>query len=291
MEMFSPEAPWKEVAAHTQVFKLYAAYVNHTSQSQIDTVVADLNRRHIAIAIEVGVMDVGTAKTNPPCGGEGVVEGYGVPAMAANVSKMIKLAGGRIRYLVMDEPVFYGHYYDGPHACHSTIGEVLNLVTPTLEVFMQEFPDIVIGEVEPTSIAHREGWRVDLRDWTTGIIGVLRRPLAFIQLDIPWASKAQGMEPEDALAFYRYAQELRSLSLLEGIGIIHDGTPIDTTDASWVADARRHVQLLEGQYGLRPDQDIFQSWMANPTLALPESNPDTLTGLALWYLYIPRNRH
>jgi hypothetical protein len=53
MEMFTPDAPWKEAAAHTQVFELKATHL-HTSQDQVNAIVADLNRRHIKIALSVG---------------------------------------------------------------------------------------------------------------------------------------------------------------------------------------------------------------------------------------------
>ena len=51
---------------------------------------------------------------------------------------------------------------------------------------------------------------------------------------------------------------------LGGIGIIHDGTPQDKTDAAWVEDFRNHLRLMEEKSGLHPDQDIFQSWIPVP---------------------------
>jgi hypothetical protein len=46
----------------------------------------------------------------PPCGGLGLIEGYGTPASAKRIAGMIKAAGGEIKYLVMDEPLYYGHF-------------------------------------------------------------------------------------------------------------------------------------------------------------------------------------
>jgi hypothetical protein len=186
MEMFTPDAPWKFAASHTQVFKLYASYLGHTSQEQVNVVVADLNRRHIDIALENGVMNVGPANTNPPCGGLGVVEGYGTPAQAKRISEIVKTAGGTIKYLVMDEPLYYGHYSSKPHTCHSPISVILEQIVPTLNTYIQEFPDIVIGEVEPTRFPPYTNWQADLLTWAGGFATATGRPLAFIQLDIPW---------------------------------------------------------------------------------------------------------
>jgi hypothetical protein len=78
LDMFTPDAPWKQAASHVNVFKLYEGYLISAPQDQVDKIVADLNRRHIPIALEGGLMDVGEGSANPPppCGGWGRVEGY-----------------------------------------------------------------------------------------------------------------------------------------------------------------------------------------------------------------------
>src|SRR5579872_1298570 len=107
LQLFSPGAPWEKAASHTKVFKLYGSFVGPASQGQVDTIVADLNRRGIAIALEAGVIDVDSRDPVPPCGGLGLVEGYGTPAQAMNICGKIKKAGGVISFLCMDEPLFY----------------------------------------------------------------------------------------------------------------------------------------------------------------------------------------
>jgi len=47
---------------------------------------------------------------------------------------------------------------------------------------------------------------------------------------------------------------------------------------------KKHVRELEQFQGLRPDQDLFQTWMPHPSLALPESDATTLTSLVDWYV-------
>jgi hypothetical protein len=206
---------------------------------------------------------------------------------------MIKAAGGTIKYLAMDEPLYYGHYSSKPHACHSPIQTIIDLMVPTLNVYVEEFPDIVIGEVEPTRFPAYTDWRQDWLTWATGFHAAMRRPLAFVQLDIPWTDDGlrvpgadrPSKEPGDALTFHESLVDLKRRGLVGGIGIIYDGTPKDATDTAWVQDAQDHVMLMEKKNGLRPDQEIFQSWMPRPTRALPESEPDTLTSLIVWYFH------
>ena len=288
MSMFTPSAPWSFTSSHTQVFKLYGSYLPFAAQDEINTVVADLNQRGIDIALEVGVMNVGPATTNPPCGGMGVLEGYGTPFLANLISAKIKEAGGQIKYIVMDEPIYYGHYYDGPHACQNTLNEILNLVTPTLAAYIDQFPDVIIGEAEPASqTATYPGWQNDLLTWATMFKQTLGAPLAFMQLDILWTNGPIYSDLQNPLAYYAEVKQLQSQGLIERVGIIHDASPLDTTDAAWAQDTRNHIMWMEGHFGLRPDQDIFQSFLPNPTHALPESDPEALTSLVPWYHSMP----
>ena len=270
---------------------LSAGKITHASQDQINTIVADLNRRHIKIALEDGVMNAGPSKDSP-CGGTDM-EGYGTPERAKKVSGMIKKAGGKVDYLVMDEPLEYGHFKTGVHTnmsgmrlmfCNYPVSKIVELVAPTLNAYIQQFPDIAIGQSEPTRVAVYPNWQNDFLAWVTGYRATMKRPLAFIHLDIPWLAAPPSKEPADAVAFYKYMQELKQQGLIEKIGIIWNGQPRDETDAAWVQDAESHARLLEGKYGLHPDQVIFQSWMVHPTHVLPETDPSTLTSLIDWYL-------
>jgi hypothetical protein len=291
VQMFTPDAPWRVAAAHTQVFKLYGSFVGHATQPQIDAIVADLKRRHIDIALENGVLDVPNTPT-PPCGGLGLIEGYGTPEQAKRIANMIKAAGGEVKYLVLDEPLYYGHFSSKPHTCHSPIKVLLQQMQPTIAAYREVFRDIVIGEGEPTRFPAYAGWQVDLKEWLTGEREVLGRPVAFVQLDIPWTddgghvpgATSPSHQPADAITVYHALEDLRRQHLVDGIGLIEDGTLKDMTDSAWVQDARGHLQLLEGQYHLRPDQEVFQSWMPHPSRALPETQPDTLTSLVDWYV-------
>lgn len=315
MQLFTPDAPWHFAAAHTQVFKLYSSFVGHATQDEINIVVADLNRRHIAIALETGILladpapqvasnggtsqampvHVGTQPAPtppPPCGGLGIVEGYATPQMATRIANMIKSAGGEIKYLAMDEPLYNGRFSSRPHTCHSSVDTLLRQAKPVIEAYRAVFPDIAFGEVEPTRFPSYPNWQADLYQWVLGINQITGKPLAFMQLDIPWSDDGKKVpgaefishEPADAITFYRQLEAFKGQEILDRIGIIHDGTPLDTTDIAWIDDAKKHVIELEEFHGLHPDQQLFQTWMPHPSRALPESDPTTLTSLVDWYV-------
>lgn len=88
----------------------------------------------------------------------------------------------------------------------------------------------------------------------------------------------------DAVAVYRFALELQRKQLIGKIGIIYNGAANDTSDEGWMNSARDHMRLMEGKYGLHPEQVIIQSWTPNPTHAMPDSSPGALTSLVNFYL-------
>jgi hypothetical protein len=285
MDMFRPDAPWGATAARVRVFKLYAPFVSAASQEQVNAIVDDLGRRHIAIALEAGPMNIGPASTHPACGGLGLVEGYGVPAQARVIADKIKRAGGVIRYIAMDEPIWFGHYFPGKPGgqppCHDSVGQIARLVVPTLSAYIEAFPTVTIGDIEPTAIAEQPGWRAVMADWAKAYQATMGRPLAFIHLDVAWARPAAA---KTALDMFAFSESLKQQGLVEKVGIIYDASDSDLGDVAWVREAHAHIRFLEMDNGLRPDQVIFQSWMTSPTHALPETAPDTLTGLANAYI-------
>jgi hypothetical protein len=284
MALFSPDAPWQQAASHVKVFMLYGSYLSRAPQDEVDRIVGDLNRRRIPIALAVGVMNVGPRATDPPCGGLGLVEGYGTPKLARAQSEKIKKAGGAIRFIAMDEPLWFGHYFKGrpggQPGCHSSIGQILELIREPLAVYAEEFPNVVVGDTEPTDIAEQDHWKEDLGAWASGFRTQTGRPLAFVHLDIPFNRPG---EEGFAVDFYRQVEKLKQQGLVTAIGVIYDGTPTDSSDEQWIRDAKEHIHLIEDKHGLHPDQALIQSWQAYPQHVLPEASAGSLTGLINYY--------
>jgi hypothetical protein len=294
-DMFRPGAPWEKAASATQVVGLYGnPFINPVPQEQLNAIVADLNRRHIGIAVETGVMDV-PAKPRPACGGWGYVEGYGPVALHELIAKKIKQAGGTIKYIAMDEPLWFGHYFrgrpGGQPGCQSPIEEVARLAASSLKAYIRAFPDVRIGDIEPANLAdissnqgRSPDWQEDLQTWATAFRAATGRPLAFLQIDVGWI---QANAIQHARMVYDDAGGLLRRQLLGNIGIIYNGNPTDSSDAAWVQSARDHMTLMEGDYRMRPGQVVIQTWHPHPSHALPESSPEALTSLVDFYTAHP----
>jgi hypothetical protein len=289
--MFAPGAPWGQAAARTRVFELYGnPYIQPTPQPQINEIVAGLKQRNIALAVETGAINVG-AKPAPPCGGIGRVEGYGPVPLHKLIARKIKAAGGVISYVSMDEPLFFGHYYvgkpGGQPGCQSSIPELAKLVAESLSVYIQEFPDVKIGEIEPSDVVNggrHQGedprWRNDLAEFASALRSQLGRNLAFLHIDVAW-DHPDG--PPQAREMFTFARGLMRQNLIGDVGIIYNGTSVDHSDNEWMQAARQHIAIMEGTLGVRPDQVVIQSWNLFPTNALPESSPEALTSLVNFY--------
>jgi len=284
LDLFRGDAPWQEASSHIRVFKLYASYLSGAPQEEVDAIVSDLNRRHIPIALEVGVMNIGTKPTYPPCGGFGLVEGYGIPQVARTNSEKIKRAGGVIEFIAMDEPLWFGHYFKGKPGgqpgCQSSVEQILELIKAPLAVYREEFPNIAVGDTEPTDIAEQLHWKEDVSSWVVGFRNQTGHALAFMHLDIPFSRPGEG---GFAVEYYRYVDGLKRQNLIGAIGVIYDGMPTDSSDESWIQDAQEHIRFIEDRSGLHPDQALIQSWQAFPQHVLPESSPGSLTSLVNYY--------
>jgi hypothetical protein len=283
LDMFDSGASWRNAAQVIAVFKLYGSYLEHAPQEQVNKIVQDLNRRHISIAVEAGVMNNPEA-TKPACGGHGV-EGYSTTARAKLISKKIKNAGGLIAYVAMDEPLWFGRYYKGlpgkQPGCRHSIEQVLDLVMPVLRVYREEFSTVKIGDIEPSGVGYQPEWKDDLGKWLSGLRDRLGRSISFMQLDVPFSAGSQQVTA--ALSFYNQLEVLRAQNLVGNIGIIYNGMPNDRTDKDWIDSAKSHIRLFEHDYKLHPQQAVIQSWAPRPTHALPETAPESLTGLVLYY--------
>jgi hypothetical protein len=195
---------------------------------------------------------------------------------ASIIAKKVLAAGGRFKYVGMDEPLFFGHYYSGSNACKSSIEEVANRVAAILSVYRSAFPGVEIGDNEPfPGIARSSDWQSEYATWAESFQKAVGVPIAFLHADFDWNSP----RALDAL------QPAASMAAKMGMrfGVIYNGNDRDKSDLSWIHSAKNHIADAESRLGGRPDNAIFQSWVRYPTRSIPETG-DTLTGLIAWYV-------
>jgi hypothetical protein len=270
LDLFTETAPWTEAASGLQVFKLYGEWVAyHATPEELRQVVADLRRRGLALAVEVGPLEA-----SAECGSG--VESFAGVDEGRRIIQRIDQAGGTIQILALDEPYFFAHVYDGPHACQWPTEQVALGVDHYVQAMRALLPDLVIGDTEPLA---GEADASAYQDWLRTFRDVNGYDLAFLHMDIDWSRPGW---PEEVLAIEDFG---RGFGV--PVGIIYTGNPQDSTDEAWLSIAGERVKRYGQETGGRPAHILFQSWNDKPDRALPDSEPYTFTGLVRTYLLDP----
>jgi hypothetical protein len=266
MQLFEPEAAWKTAASKIQVFKLYGEWVyNHPADAQLRKAVADLQQRGLAIAIETGPLD-------PDGCGEGI-EGFATVEGSLQMVRAIKNAGGTLHLIALDEPYYFGHFYDGPNACRWDAEKIATEVDEFIRAVRVIFPDIIVGDTEP--LVGPAGSK-EYQDWLDTFHRVNGYHLAFLHMDIDWA---RPHWPIEVGSIVEYGKKIGV-----PIGIIYNGNNFDPDDEAFLLAAGERVKKLELGAGVQPDHVLFQSWNDKPDRVLPEMDPYTFTGFINQYM-------
>ncbi|HUG95819.1 MAG TPA: discoidin domain-containing protein [Pleomorphomonadaceae bacterium] len=265
IDLFETDADWQLAASRIGVFKLYGGWVvNEATDQELRTVVHEIARRGMVLAVEMGPLD-----PSATCGSG--VESFAGIDEGLRISRRIQQAGGTIQIIAMDEPYYYAHLYSGPNACHWPLDRVATAVVGFRDAMRAEWPGIILGDIEPMPApVSPDG----LAAWLDAYEAAGGEPLPFLHMDMDWARSnwpALGVAVENA-----------GSSRGVPIGIIYNGGAA-TSDALWLAMAGRRVIAYEADAGGRPDHVIFQSWMDKPDHVLPESDPATFTSLVNRY--------
>jgi len=271
MDLFKPDAPWSKAASRLAVFKVGTRFVLHADDAELRTMIDDLRRRHIAFAVELGLLESG----GPGTCGYGV-EGYGNPTGVESVAKRIESLGGQIDYIAMDEPVWFGHVVNkvsksAGTGCQYSVPELAEKVAPKIALLRRYFPDIKIGDIEPVT-AKAPGGPQYIEDILT-FEDLLRRKTGdapvFFHADMAWATP--GWQPLlGTLATRLHASGMR-------VGVICDGDTTAAGNEAWIDQALQRCRAVAADPKTKPDDFIVQSWEPLPTKMLPETDPGALT--------------
>jgi hypothetical protein len=145
LDLFKPAAPWQKTSQRVKVFMTNGGLILRESDAVLQAVFAELKRRNTAPVIEMGLLTGKDSSGQQACG----VEGFGAPDTARVIAERIKKNGGELRYVAMDEPLFFGHHFKGKNACKWSMNDVARDIAPRVAVLRGIFPSIEIGDVEP----------------------------------------------------------------------------------------------------------------------------------------------
>jgi hypothetical protein len=252
----------ESILAPVTVFKMYAPFINWASDADLRNAFSELKRHNISLALETGVLTA-----SKECGGG--LEGYGGDTDEYLARRILRL-DGELSYIAMDEPVWYGHYFSGPKACHATFHEIARNAAQNLAAVKRVFPNVKAGDGEPIGGEADEAVIREYGLWSDAYRTVVGEPLAFFHADVQW--KARWREPLEILS--AVLQE-RGIPL----GIIYNGDDDDKSDTAWVSHAIDHYRTVAADDRITPKQAVFQSWVAHPTHIFPDSDPGTFAYL------------
>jgi hypothetical protein len=264
---FQPAAPWPEFMNHVRVVGILTQVLQRISDEDLAKVVARLNEKHVGLGVEMLAQAYTLPGVNsPPHCGEGV-EGYFAPSETAALAAKLKRAGATVQYIAMDEPLWFGHYYNEKNACHSSVAEVADRVAANLREYLKVFPDAIIADGEPfPAITDRPGWQKDYQEWLETFRAKVGKPLSFTSVDINWGH-------------VNWPQSLRAFATFAGgahlqIGIIYNAAPPTAamTNEQWLGNAQQNFIHIEKELGIAPGWAVFASWDRFPGRALSDQS-------------------
>lgn len=205
------------------------------------------------------------------------VEGYAAPAQVPWLVARLKRLGAVPLYFGMDEPLWYGHIYTGASACQATTSTLIADIASKVADIRSVFPAAAIGETEPLGAVMAldpvDRTLPNFTAWLDAFKSATGTPLAYFRLDMDWTAAWQPF-------LAPVAQLLKSRGIQ--FQVIYDGQGNAASAAVWAAQVLANARAVEAIAA--PDVAMFQSWSAYPTLAEPETNATTFTGIVKNYL-------
>jgi hypothetical protein len=194
-ELFKPDAAWSKSAQYVKAFMINGGLLFRQSDDEVKAVFADLKRRHIALAIEMGLLSgKGPDAKVQECGVG--VEGFGAPDTAKVIANRIQRNGGELAFVAMDEPLWYGHHFKGKNGCQWPMEKVAHDMVLRIADLRAQFPNVQIGDVEPVGTAQPPDWVAEIAQWTQVYRQVVGENLSFFHADVVWTGPWQQQLPQ-----------------------------------------------------------------------------------------------
>ena len=276
-ELFKPDAAWSKSAQHVGVFMINGGLLLRQSDDEVKAVFADLKRRHIPLAIEMGLLSgKGPDGQVQECGVG--VEGFGAPDSGKVIASRIQRNGGELAFVAMDEPLWYGHHFKGKNGCQWSMQRVAQDMVSRIADLREKFPNVQIGNVEPVGTEQPPDWVQQIAEWTHVYQKVTGMKLVFFHADVAWTAPIWRQQLA-ALKSRMQADEIK-------FGVIYDGggTGKPESDELWTQEAIERFHAVESNPSMIPDHAVFQSWARWPHSMLPENKPGTMTWLVDQYV-------
>jgi hypothetical protein len=268
--LFDASPAW---SARADVFVLSPKFTAEATQESGDRVAGFLASHHIALAVSTGAVQMDNAQPTPGECGFGV-EGYSRPLKNQIIFARWKRFGIDVPYIALDEPLSFGHHFQSARGCQYSIQETAHRVAASIAEIRKSYPNakIVDYEAAATTVPTKQ-WLADLQEWLTAYrkeTGELPDSVVF---DVDWRKPwLDAVRPGTELV-HRIGVKA---------GIFLDGTAPSISDANAVATTKQNMAAVASAK-LPLDLVVIANWTAHPANDLPESDPNSLTGVLHYY--------
>ena len=259
--LFDSSSDWDTARADISSFEINTQFAVWGSDILLKQVFLYLNTYGIPLALE-GLM-------LPSVGGIGSgVEGFnGPPGGMGSVVARIKMLGGNLSSLSMDEPLYFGHQSNQTNAPEWSINQVAQNVAVNVDAVRKIFPEIEIGDIEPIQYTN------DLQNWISAYQDATGTPLAFLKADLNYVVPTWLSSLEDV------SSQLTKYNI--PLSVIFDGNSGDTSNISFTEHARQDFLQARTDPKVIFSQAVVQSWLPYPTELLPDYDAGTSTNLVI----------
>jgi hypothetical protein len=235
-------------------------------EEELSRINAFAERRHIKLAAGVDA----TLLDNPkPVAGEcgPGIEGMMRPGQNLAIFRRLKRIGVALTYVAMDEPLTFGHYFQGRNACGFSIADTARRAAAAIAEIKTSYPDIrVVDDEAPPAIPIGQ-WRAEFAEFLKDYRAAAGAPLDAVMFDVNLFSDWR----ERVAAGVEIARREGSRA---GILVFKPGPGL--SDEQAVADYKRAIAAIDASR-LRFDAVEIANWTPHPFNNLPQSDPTTLT--------------
>ena len=266
-DFFLHPEQWHQTAGIVSRFSVSARYFLTTPPEVIKKELSVLRDRDIKLDVAVPALPV----DKKVCGNG--IEGTVWPGEPSSYSKKLKAMGVDVYSFSLDLPLTSGHRAKGPQSCHLSVRESAERTAHATADILAVYPNAKIVDIEvPTGVPVSE-WSSTLQHWIDDYRHASGRDFDGFMMDAWWRFDWKA-------AARATVRVLTPHHIPVGIGINasgHDSAPAN----QWIAAAKKNVcALREAQIPL--DFLGVANWQNMRVRGLPESDPETLTGLVIW---------
>jgi hypothetical protein len=263
-KLFEEPSQWPTGLSHINVLQFRAPYITR-KPTESAKYYGYLKAHHIGIASAMSVMPSETCGE----GVEGIMSHKGIDFYP----RMIRGAGIDLDYVVMDEPLYFGHEYSGKKACRLPIAAVARGVAESVATIRSYHPNAKFILVEPEQ--GLAGGPAELAEFLDDYKAAVHEFPASVRFDVQWRRNWR-------IEIAPFVSMLKGHNI--GYGVVFNAPGGIKDDRAWIASAKENAQAFTDAIRARPDHIMIQTWDPNPTRIVPESDPATMTGYLKWFI-------